>query len=96
MAEYLGAPFALGLNSGGSAIFLALKLAGVTEGSPVLTNSYTLTPVPGAILHAGGVPVLVECSEESFQEQQAATGARHLLLCYMRGKLPDIEGILKF
>ena len=73
MAEYLGAPFALGLNSGGSAIFLALKLAGVrqdknrdnlphlvqvTEGSPVLTNSYTLTPVPGAILHAGGVPVL--------------------------------------
>ena len=30
----------------------------VTEGTPVLTNSYTLTPVPGAILHAGGVPVL--------------------------------------
>ena len=30
MAEYLGAPFALGLNSGGSAIFLALKLAGVS------------------------------------------------------------------
>ena len=89
----------------------------VTEGTPVLTNSYTLTPVPGAILHARGVPVLgpwpsaptivlflaVECSEESFQidleslkEQQAATGARHLLLCYMRGKLPDMEGILKF
>ena len=31
MAEYLGTPFALGLNSGGSAIFLALKLAGVGE-----------------------------------------------------------------
>ena len=30
MAEYLGVPFALGLNSGGSAIFLALKLAGVS------------------------------------------------------------------
>ena len=90
-------------------------------GTPVLTNCYTLTPVPGAILHAGGVPVLgasricqklhltsllifsVECSEETFQidleslkEQQAATGARHLLLCYMRGKLPDMEGILQF
>ena len=89
-------------------------------GTPVLTNCYTLTPVPGAILHAGGVPVLgasgffqnyispplilsVECSEETFQidleslkEQQAASGARHLLLCYMRGKLPDMEGILQF
>ena len=31
MAEYLGVPFALGLNSGGSAIFLALKLAGVSQ-----------------------------------------------------------------
>ena len=30
MAEYLEVPFALGLNSGGSAIFLALKLAGVS------------------------------------------------------------------
>ena len=30
MAEYLQVPFALGLNSGGSAIFLALKLAGVS------------------------------------------------------------------
>jgi len=103
MADYLQVPFALGLNSGGSAIFLALKLAGVTVGTPVMTNCYTLTPVPGAILHAGGVPVLVECSSESFQidleslkEQQAATGARHLLLCYMRGKLPDMEGILQF
>ena len=45
----------------------------------------------------------VDCSEENFQidleslkEQQAATGARHLLLCYMRGKLPDMDGILHF
>ena len=60
MAQYLGVRYCLGLNSGGSALFLALKLSGVTEGTPVLTNSYTLAPVPGAIKHAGGVPVLGE------------------------------------
>ena len=58
MAKYLGVDFCLGLNSGGSALFLALKLSGVTNGSPVMTNGYTLAPVPGAIRHAGGVPVL--------------------------------------
>ena len=58
MAKYLGVKFCLGLNSGGSALFLALKLTGVSQGTPVLTNSYTLAPVPGAIRHAGGEPVL--------------------------------------
>jgi len=103
MAQYLGVRYCLGLNSGGSALFLALKLSGVTEGTPVLTNSYTLAPVPGAIKHAGGVPVLVECSKSSFQldmdslrEQQEVSGAKHLLLCYMRGKLPDVEAVIQF
>ena len=58
IAKYLGVKFCLGLNSGGCAIFLALKLSGVSHGTPVLTNSYTLAPVPGAIRHAGGVPTL--------------------------------------
>ena len=30
------------------------------------------------------------------REQQKATGAKHLLLCYMRGKLPDVDSILEF
>ena len=45
----------------------------------------------------------MDCSSESFQldlgslrARQEETGARHLLLCYMRGKLPDIQGVLDF
>jgi len=103
MAQYLGVKYCLGLNSGGSALFLALKLSGVTQGVPVLTNSYTLTPVPGAIAHAGGVPIMVECSTTSFQidiadlrKKQKESGAKHLLLCYMRGKLPELDEIFEF
>ncbi len=32
-----------------------------------MTNSYTLSPVPGAILHAGGRAVLVECNKDTYQ-----------------------------
>ena len=67
-------------------------------------DSYTLAPVPGAICHAGGRPVLVGCSPTSFQlelaslkEAQQSSGARHLLLCYMRGKLPaDLDLLLSW
>jgi len=104
MARYTGARYCLALNSGGAALFLALRLAGVGPGIPVLTNSYTLAPVPGAICHAGGRPVLVGCSPTSFQlelaslkEAQQSSGARHLLLCYMRGKLPaDLDLLLSW
>ena len=30
------------------------------------------------------------------REQQETTGAKHLLLCYMRGKLPDVEAVIQF
>ncbi len=39
IAKYIGTKYALGVNSGASAIFLAMKCGGVPEGSTVLTNS---------------------------------------------------------
>ena len=35
-------------------LFAAVKALGVKPGDPVLTNAFTLAPVPGAIAHAGG------------------------------------------
>ena len=40
MARYTGARYCLALNSGGAALFLALRLAGVGPGIPVLTNRW--------------------------------------------------------
>lgn len=62
-ADFLGCRFAIALNSGGSAMFLALKGAGVQAGDRVLVIAFTLTPAPSSIIHAGAMPVLVECDE---------------------------------
>ena len=59
-ADYLGTPFCLACASGGYALHVALKAAGIQPGDSVLTNAFTLAPVPGAIHNAGGVPALVE------------------------------------
>ena len=69
-----------------------------------MTNAYTLAPVPGAIVHAGGTPVLVECDQASYslsfenlKEVAANTQSKILLLSYMRGRLPcKLEDIIEY
>merc|ERR1712012_181784 len=34
---------------------------------PVLTNAYTLSPVPGSIIHAGMEPRLIDCNVNDHQ-----------------------------
>ena len=100
-AEYIGSRFAVGVNSGGCAIFLALKVAGVGPGVPVLVNAFNLAPVPGAIEHAGGEAVLVEITDEftidlnDLREKALSSGARILLLTHMRGHITDMDALMQ-
>lgn len=98
-AKWLGVPYALALASGGQALQIALRAAGVQPGDRVLTNGFTLAPVPGAIAAVGARPLLVETNENLVPdladlEVKAASGsARVLMLSNMRGHLPDMEAV---
>ena len=63
-AAYVGSKYCVAVNSCGAAMFIALKALGVQAGDKVLTSSFTLAPVPGAIAHAGAQPVLVETAPD--------------------------------
>ena len=98
-AGWLGVPYALALASGGQALQIALRAAGVRPGDRVLTNGFTLAPVPGAIAAVGANPLLVETNADLRPDlddliAKAATGAaRVLLLSNMRGHLPDMDAV---
>lgn len=98
-AAYVGAKYCVAVSSCGAAMFLALKALGVQPGDKVLTSSFTLAPVPGAIAHAGASPVLIETRDDyttdlSDLEHKAATsGARVLLLSHMRGHISDLRAV---
>ena len=62
-AAYTGAKYCLAVASGGYALGAALRAVGVTAGDRVLTNGFTLAPVPGAIASLGAVPLFVEVTE---------------------------------
>lgn len=54
------------LNSGTSAIHLALILAGVTSGDEVICQSFTFAASANPIVYLGGVPVFVDSEKETW------------------------------
>jgi dTDP-4-amino-4,6-dideoxygalactose transaminase len=100
-ARELGVPYCVAMNSCGSTMFVALKAAGVRPGDKVLSNCFTLAPVPGAIAHAGAVPVLVDVDDDfaidlgDLARKARASGAKTLLLSHMRGHICDMEALLE-
>jgi len=100
-AAYTGARHALAVASGGYAMGCALRALGVGHGDRVLSNGFTLAPVPGAIASVGAEPVFVETTEaltidiDDLAVKAAASGAKVLLLSHMRGHVCDMERLMQ-
>jgi dTDP-4-amino-4,6-dideoxygalactose transaminase len=96
-AGYVGSKYCVALSSCGSSLYVALKCAGVVPGDLVLSNAFTLAPVPGAIEHVGAKPVFVECGPDfcvdldDLEQQAAASRAKYFLMSHMRGHIADMD-----
>ncbi|QDC10158.1 aminotransferase class I/II-fold pyridoxal phosphate-dependent enzyme [Oceanicola sp. D3] len=98
-AAFVGAKYCLATASGGSAIGVALRAVGVKPGDRVLTNAFTLAPVPGAIAAVGAEPVFVEVTDGlviDLDDLAAKAGeAGVLLLSHMRGHIADMDRLME-
>lgn len=96
-AKYQGSKYCLATTSGGTAMQIALRAVGAKAGDKVLTNAFTLAPVPGAIAAVGAEPIFVETTEEltidldDLEAKFSATDAKILLLSHMRGHIAPME-----
>lgn len=97
-AAFTGARYCLAVGSGGIAMTTALRACGVKPGDTVLTNAFTLAPVPGAIAAVGATPVYVETTEGlviDLDDLAAKIGqGRVLLLSHMRGHICDMRRLM--
>jgi len=100
-AGFTGAKFSLAVASGGYAMGAALRALEVQPGEKVLSNGWTLAPVPGAIAAVGAVPVFVETTDsltidlDDLAAKAETSGARVLLLSHMRGHICDMERLME-
>tara|TARA_R100000935_G_scaffold680_2_gene2442 strand:+ start:620 stop:1825 length:1206 start_codon:yes stop_codon:yes gene_type:complete len=97
-AAMVGAKYCLAVASGGYAIATALRAVGVKPGDRVLSNAFTLAPVPGAIAAVGAEPVFVDVTEGLVIDLEDLAGkldhARVLLLSHMRGHICDMDALM--
>jgi len=99
-AKWQGAKYCLACTSGGYALQLAMRAAGIQQGDTVLANAYTLAPVPGAIYAAGGKPLFVEIEDDwridldDLSKKAETSDAKFLMLSHMRGHIAHMETIV--
>jgi len=65
-ARHLGASHACAVSSCTTALFLALKAAGVGEGNEVITVSHSFIATANSIRHSGATPVFVDIDPATF------------------------------
>jgi hypothetical protein len=99
-AGYVGARFAIGVNSGTSALHLALLAAGVGPGNEVIAVSCTFIATVAAIDYTGARPVFVDVDPETLnmdvtQVEAALTErTKALLPVHLHGHPADLDPIL--
>jgi dTDP-4-amino-4,6-dideoxygalactose transaminase len=99
-AAYVGSRYCLALASGGAAMACALRALQVGPGDRVLSNAFTLAPVPGAIASLGARPIFVDVTDDltidlgHLEAQAKASGAKVLLLSHMRGHVCDMDALM--
>ena len=98
-ARYVGAKYCLAVASGGYAIATALRAVGVAPGDVVLSNAFTLAPVPGAIASVGVKPAFVGVTEDLTIDlddlERKVQMADVLVISHMRGHICDMERLMR-
>ncbi|MDQ1613853.1 MAG: hypothetical protein QOG00_3784 [Pyrinomonadaceae bacterium] len=100
-AEYLGARFCVGVNSGTAAVQLAVTACGVTAGDEVLVPANTFFATAEAVSTAGATPVFVDADPISYTidptkiEAAITERTRAIIPVHLYGQAADLDPIFE-
>ena len=100
-SRFCGTNFAVGLNSGTAAIFIALKALGIGQGDEVITTPFSFIASSSAITHAGAKPVFADIEEDTYNISpkcilDAITKkTRAIIVVHLYGQCADMDAINK-
>jgi dTDP-4-amino-4,6-dideoxygalactose transaminase len=100
-AGYCGARHGVAVNSGTSALHLALLAAGIQPGDEVITVPFTFYATVATIGYVGATPVYVDIDPATFNidaskiEAAVTDKTRAILLVHLYGQCADMDPILE-
>jgi dTDP-4-amino-4,6-dideoxygalactose transaminase len=99
-ASYCQAPDSVAVNSGTSALHLALLAAGIGSGDEVITTPFTFVATVAAIRYTGACPVFVDIEPDYFTidsskiESAITPRTRAIIPVHLYGQPADMDPIL--
>jgi dTDP-4-amino-4,6-dideoxygalactose transaminase len=100
-AAYCGTKYCIALNSGTSALHLALLAAGIGPGDEVITVSMTFVATTAAILYCGARPVFVDINRDTWTmdpdllEIAVTPRTKVILPVHLHGLVADMDPIIQ-
>ena len=98
-AKFVGAKYAIGVNSGTSALDVAFQAAGIGPGDEVVTVAHTFMASVSTIAMTGATPVLVDVGRDfnmdpRLIEKALTPRTRAIEPVHLNGRLCDMEAIM--
>ncbi|MBP1806809.1 DegT/DnrJ/EryC1/StrS family aminotransferase [Rubellimicrobium aerolatum] len=98
-AAYCGTRHAVALNTGTSALHLALLAGGVGPGDEVITVPMTFVATSAAVVYTGATPIFVDvdpvtwCMDPTKVEAAITPRTKAILPVHLHGRLADMEAL---
>ncbi|MCM1398912.1 MAG: UDP-4-amino-4,6-dideoxy-N-acetyl-beta-L-altrosamine transaminase [Clostridium sp.] len=100
VADYVGAKYAVAVNSGTAALHIACLAAGIKEGDEVITSPITFAASSNCVLYCGGTPVFADIDECTYnispaEIEKAITGrTKAIIPVHYTGQPCDMDAIM--
>jgi dTDP-4-amino-4,6-dideoxygalactose transaminase len=96
--SYLGVKHAIGVGNATDGLIMAWRAAGLRPGDEVIFPSHTMAASPASVVHAGGVPVPVDCGADHLIDPDAIEAAvtprtRAIMPVQLNGRTANMDRI---
>jgi len=100
-AKYMGAKYAISINSCTSGLYAACGAVGIGPGDEVIVSPYTMTASASCVLVYNAIPVFADVDEDTFCvspktiEKVISPRTKAMVVVHIMGHPADMDGIMK-
>lgn len=101
VADYVGAKYAVAVNSGTAALHIACLAAGIKAGDEVITSPITFAASSNCVLYCGGTPVFADICPDTYNispediEAKLTSRTKAIIPVHYTGQPCDMDAILQ-
>jgi dTDP-4-amino-4,6-dideoxygalactose transaminase len=100
LAEYCGVKYSLGVNTGTSALHLAMLALGITEGDEVIVPANTFIATAWGVSYVNATPVFVDCDPNTWNidpakiEEKITPKTKCIVGVHLYGQPFDVDALM--